>query len=174
MQKISSKQLVACAMLACIGGVLSGPLSFYFMTWKISLGSIPVMLAGILFGPLLGGMTGFASDVINFAMAPRGGYNPLFGLTCALMGVIAGFVYRHKNSELKPSLVKTTVTAASTQLVCSFFLNSTIMVLMYGATPALFITKIVYNLVMIPVNTAILHGVLTSVIITRLKLNKAS
>lgn len=173
MQKISTKHLVSCAVLACIGGILSGPLSFYFMTWKISLGSVPVMLAGILFGPLMGGMTGFASDVINFAMAPRGAYNPLFGLTFALMGVIAGFVYRHKDTELKPSIPRTVITAGACQIICSFILNTTIMVLMYGATPALFLTKIVYNLTMIPVMSVILHVILTSVLMTKMKLNKA-
>lgn len=173
MRKISTKSLVSCAVLACVGGILSGPLSFYFMTWKISLGSVPVLLAGILFGPLMGGMTGFASDVINFAMAPRGAYNPLFGLTCALMGVIAGFVYRKKGDDLKPSIPRTVITASASQIVCSFILNTSIMVVMYGATPALFVTKILYNVAMIPVISTILHVVLSSVLITRLKLNKA-
>lgn len=173
MQKINTKQLVACAVLACIGGILSGPLSFYFMTWKISLGSIAVMLAGILFGPLLGGMTGFASDVINFALAPRGAYNPLFGLTFALMGVIAGYVYRHKDDEIIPSIPRTAITAGACQIICSFLLNTSIMVFMYGATPALFVTKIVYNVTMIFVSAAVLHIILTSVIVTRMKLNKA-
>lgn len=168
MQKISTKQMVLCAILACIGGILSGPLSFYFFTWKISLGSIPVMLAGILFGPVLGGMTGFASDFINFALAPRGGYNPIFGLTMAIMGIIAGLVYRRKDKELVPSLTKTAITAASSQLICSFLLNATIMVLLYGASPAIYLTRITYNLVMIPVNTVVLQLLLSPKLITRL------
>ncbi|MBQ9624906.1 MAG: folate family ECF transporter S component [Clostridia bacterium] len=173
MQKLTTKQMIFCAVLACVGGVLSGPLSFHFMTWKISFGNIPVMLAGIVFGPIAGGLTGFVSDFINWLLKPTGAYNPLFGIVAALVGIISGLVYKHKDNELQPNLMKTLVTAGITQIICSFILNTLIMVLVYGATPALFITKLVYNIVMIPVMAAVLHGVLTSVLLARIKLNKA-
>ncbi len=154
MQKISTKKLVVCALLACVSGLLSGPLSFYFGTFKISFGAVPVMLCGIMFGPLLGGMTGFSADVINFALAPRGAYNPLFGITFALFGVISAIVYgKQKKLSLKNLLLTTT----TTQLICSLLLNTAVLVVFFGATPALFITRLALNLIMIPLNAIALQ-----------------
>lgn len=167
MQKISTKQMVLCAILACIGGILTGPLSFYFGTWKISFGSVFVILSGILCGPLLGGITGFTADFIGFMLSPKGAYNPLFSIVVALIGVIAGIVYRRKEG-LERSLVKTIITAASSQMICSLLLNTTIMVVLYGASPALYITKLALNLIMIPVNVAILQMLLSPKVLTRL------
>lgn len=161
MKKINTKQLVTCALLSAVGGLLTGPLSFYFGSWKISFASIPVMIAGIMFGPLLGGLTGFTADLIGFFLAPRGAYNPLFSISFALFGIIAGLVY--KNSD-KPTIGKLLVTTVSTQFICSLILNSLIMVYCYGVTKAIFITKFAYNAVMVPINAVVLQILLKSVV----------
>lgn len=161
MQKNQTKQLVICALLAGISALLSGPLSFYFGSWKISLGTLPIMLAGILYGPVYGGVTGGVGDIANVLLSPKGAYNPIFTVTAVIAGVLSGVLYRKKPKEAR--ILNLLPVTASTQLVCSFFLNSLWMVIFYGATPMVFATKLLYNLVMIPVNTVLLLTILTLV-----------
>ncbi len=59
---------------------------------RIGLGSLPNIMAGMLMGPLYGGISGAAADVIGFMLSPIGGYMPHFTLTSALMGTLPGLV----------------------------------------------------------------------------------
>jgi len=40
---------------------------------RISFGEIPIMLSGILFGPVAGAVTGVAADLIGYAINSHGG-----------------------------------------------------------------------------------------------------
>jgi ECF transporter S component (folate family) len=59
---------------------------------RIGLGSLPNIMAGMLMGPLYGGISGAAADVIGFMLSPMGGYMPHFTLTSALMGALPGLI----------------------------------------------------------------------------------
>ena len=50
---------------------------------------MPVILAGMLFGPLPGAMVGFASDFVGCLFSPFG-YNPLLSLPPILYGLFGG------------------------------------------------------------------------------------
>lgn len=61
---------------------------------RISFGSIPIYTAGILFGPLIGALTGIAADLLGFIINPIGGaYFPGFTLSAAIRGAIPGMIY---------------------------------------------------------------------------------
>lgn len=70
---------------------------------RIGFGGLPIIMSGILFGPLVGGVVGIVSDLIGFLMNPMGGtYFPGFTISAALTGIIPGLIYnwigKHKQS----------------------------------------------------------------------------
>ncbi|MDR2358019.1 MAG: folate family ECF transporter S component [Oscillospiraceae bacterium] len=58
---------------------------------RMSVGNMPIVLAGILFGPVGGALAGFAADVIG-ASVQGYGFNPLLIPTPILMGLIPGLL----------------------------------------------------------------------------------
>ena len=70
---------------------------------RIGLGKFPVVLGGILFGPLAGGLIGGFSDLLGYIINPIGAYMPHFTLTSALTGIIPVVVLRllKKTEEIK-------------------------------------------------------------------------
>lgn len=72
------KAMVTCALLTAISVVLA---RFLIPTpnevTRFSLEAVPIFLAGMLFGPLPGALTGFAADFIGCLFSPYG-YNPIF------------------------------------------------------------------------------------------------
>jgi len=135
MKNFNTRTTIIMALLAALGAVFSAFLSVELnftgvKTVEISLTPLPVMLAGVFFGPLAGGIVGFAADTAGFFMGMQmGAYNPAFSLTMALFGVIAGLFYlRGKNN----TIWKATLTALTAQAVCSVVLNTLLVWLFYG------------------------------------------
>ncbi len=67
---------------------------------RYSIEAIPIFLSGLLFGPLAGGLVGFAADFIGCLFSPFG-YNPIFCVPPILYGVFggifSGLLKRHFN-----------------------------------------------------------------------------
>ncbi|MGE5495636.1 MAG: folate family ECF transporter S component [Burkholderiales bacterium] len=129
------RTLIVLALLAALGAVFSAFLSVEITpagvkTIEVSLTPVPVMLAGIFFGPLAGGLVGFVADFAGFFMNTQGqAYNPVFSLTMALFGVIAALFYLRSQ---KNSIWKVTGAALSAQVVCSVVLNTLLINIFYG------------------------------------------
>lgn len=91
--KISTKSLVCCALLAAVSVVMARLLCFATpdgIRW--SLDKFPLFLAGLFFGPVLGGLTGFTADFLGSIM--QFGFNPLLCPPAILYGVFGGLL-RH-------------------------------------------------------------------------------
>ena len=56
---------------------------------RYSIEAVPIFLSGLMFGPLAGGLVGFAADFIGCLFSPFG-YNPIFCIPPILYGVFAG------------------------------------------------------------------------------------
>lgn len=121
------RTLIVMALLASLGAVFSavGSIEIPYGGVKIveiSLTPIPVMLAGILFGPLAGGLVGFVADTAGFFMGVQhSAYNPIFSVTMALFGVIAGVFYLRNKKNNVWKAIGASVTG---QIVCSITLNT--------------------------------------------------
>ena len=86
---ITIRAIAFCAMLAAISIVMARLLSFSTpggVRW--SLDKFPLFLAGMLFGPVMGALTGFAADFIGSLM--QYGFNPLLCLPAILYGLFGG------------------------------------------------------------------------------------
>lgn len=93
--RIATRTLAFCALLAALSVVLARlivPMPNAFTRFSIE--AVPIFLAGLLFGPLAGGMVGFSADMVGCLFSGYG-YNPLFCVPPILYGVVAGlFRYR--------------------------------------------------------------------------------
>ncbi len=90
--RFTTKTLAYCALMVALNVAAGRLLSFMpDANTRISLGigSMLTFLSGVFFGPVAGGMVGFASDFIN-AMFTGFGYNPIFCLPPILYGVVGG------------------------------------------------------------------------------------
>ncbi|MBQ1223097.1 MAG: folate family ECF transporter S component, partial [Oscillospiraceae bacterium] len=98
--KITTKVLVYSAVLAALSVVLARLVSLIpSESSRFSIESIPIYLAGAFFGPLVGGLVGFISDLIGCLFSPFG-YNPAFCIPAILYGVFGGiFRFRLAKSE---------------------------------------------------------------------------
>jgi len=86
---ITTRNLAYCALLAAISIVLARWLSYSpFGSVRWSLDKFPLFLAGMLFGPLAGGMTGFVADATGSMM--QYGFNPILCPPAILYGVFGG------------------------------------------------------------------------------------
>lgn len=98
-KRFTTRVLVACGLLASISIVLTRVFSYTIPlaglpALRIGFGDIPVIISGILFGPIAGGLTGGVSDTLGFMLNPMGGpYIPGLTITAILRGVIPGLIY---------------------------------------------------------------------------------
>lgn len=90
-------------------------LSFQTPIIRIGFGFIPIAFSAILFGPVVGGLTGAISDVIGMLIFPAGAYFPGFTLSAFLGGVIYG-LFLHKKQV-------TVINVALSVLVITLFVD---------------------------------------------------
>ncbi|TDX59123.1 folate family ECF transporter S component [Orenia marismortui] len=89
--KFSVKRIVYLALLVSLGVMLK----FFKITIPylgLSFTGFPMILAGVLFGPIAGGIVGGITDILGFILRPTGIFMPYFTLTAILTGLIPGFI----------------------------------------------------------------------------------
>lgn len=127
MQKNSSKTywnvktLVFMALLVAMHLVLTRVLVIELGAYRISVGSVCTILAGVWLGPVAGGVCGLAADLIGCFMK---GYavNPFITIAAILWGVIPGlakplYVNRKKVGKTVGLVVSIFITAILSSLV---------------------------------------------------------
>ena len=86
---MTTRTMACCAMLIAVQVILARAVPMLAPDSRVSLEAIPIVLSGILFGPLAGGMVGFSADFVGSLFSGYG-YNPLFCLPPILYGVFGG------------------------------------------------------------------------------------
>ena len=93
---ISLKMLVIAAMLTAIGvviGIICKTFLDFGGIFRITFENLPIILSGILFGPIVGGVVGVSTDLISYFMSAQV-YPPNLIVTagaCAI-GLISGLI----------------------------------------------------------------------------------
>ena len=96
--------LTVCALLTALSVVLARVLTLIpAETTRISLEAVPIVLSGLLFGPIPGAVVGFAADLIGCLFSPFG-YNPIFCVPPILYGLLAGVVRMALGANLDVNL----------------------------------------------------------------------
>lgn len=93
-RSLSTRALAYCALLSAISVVLARMvIPMPNATTRFSIEAVPIFIAGMLFGPMAGGIVGFSADLIGCLFSGYG-YNPIFCVPPILYGV-AGGIFRH-------------------------------------------------------------------------------
>lgn len=147
------KVLTAAGMLLAIAVILSFfkiPITDVF---EIRFANIPVAVAGMLFGPGVGGVIGALSDLLGYVVRPTGPYFPGFTISSALSGIIFGLIL----GRGKTTLTRIIVACALYTVVVAVFLNTLWLSLLYG-TPfwGLLVVRLPKELVMLAVHVLLL------------------
>lgn len=155
----STKKIIYISLFISLSIVLTRMFSFYALpTVRVGFGNVPIMLSGILLGPMSGAVTGGLSDLVGMLIFPSGGpYFPGFTLSKMVLGAIPGFMARRSKgsgpvrmalavvvAEIVSSLVLDTIWL-------SIYYNKGIMVLL----PPRIITRIFVTAAEIPLVLAI-------------------
>lgn len=95
--KISTNRIAYLAFLTALTVILTRILSIRIPVAgvegvRIGFGALPIIFAGVAFGPLAGGIVGALGDLIGYFINPMGAYMPHFTLTSFLTGFIPGFI----------------------------------------------------------------------------------
>ncbi|MEA4939627.1 MAG: folate family ECF transporter S component [Christensenella sp.] len=110
MKHITPKRLSLMAMLIALQIVLSKFLMLQLTgSIRLSIDSVPILLSGIWFGPLAGGIVGLLSDLLGTLLFPTAGmYYPPLTAAFVLIGVCAGFlakIVKSNNGLLRAALI---------------------------------------------------------------------
>ena len=98
---------------------------------RIGLGKLPIILGGIMFGPLAGGLIGAFSDLLGYFVNPIGVYMPHFTLTSALAGIIpATILVLMKKNE--PNIFDLGIAITAGQVITSIILIPYFLNILFG------------------------------------------
>lgn len=133
MRKITftTKQIAYLAILVAISVVLNmvGIILPGYST-KLSFTYIPCFVAGIFMGPLAGLLVGFLGDVLGFLIKSDGlAWMPLITVASSLMGLIPGIICKYLKVN---AYIKIAVSLAVVFVVCSVFINTYALFLLYS------------------------------------------
>ena len=99
----STKMLATLGILLAMDIVLTRFLSINAWNIRVGFGFVPVVISGMLFGPLPTLVVAALADFLGAILFPTGPYFPGFTLTAALTGLTFGF-FLHKNPGVRNSV----------------------------------------------------------------------
>ncbi len=90
-----TKVLTTAALLAALSaviGIICKNLFTFNIYYRLTFENAPIILAGLLYGPLVGAMVGVCADAVSCLMSSNPALNPIISLGAAAVGAIAGAV----------------------------------------------------------------------------------
>ncbi len=126
--------LILTAILSSVSVVLGRFFSYNVQDFSIGLAFLPIMVCGMLAGPLWGGICGALSDLVGALLFPFGAYFPGFTAVAFLMGALYGLIgIADRKSKKRLSFFAVTLGAVFiSEFVGSLLLNSLWLSVMYG------------------------------------------
>lgn len=166
-KSINVQNLVKGAFLAAISIVLTRFLSFvYLEIIRIGFGNLPIILSGLLFGPLVGGITGAAADLIGVLINPMGVPHLGFTLTSVLEGVIPGllsiyFLKHYKKPGSPFTFWRVLLTVFIVVMGSSLILNTIWLSQLYGNPFSIVIKpRIIAALIVLPIHSFLIYTII--------------
>jgi len=134
--KISSHQITTMGLFIALSILLTRMASLRVAIGdvegiRIGLGRLPIILGGIIFGPLAGGLIGAFSDLLGYFINPIGAYMPHFTLTSALTGVIPATILILMRKD-EPNVFDLGLAITMGQLVTSIMLIPYFLHILFG------------------------------------------
>ena len=116
------RTLAVAAFLAALSIVCGKYLAFPVGTvMRFSFENLPIILAGMLFGPAIGVMTAVVADLLGCVMV---GYaiNPVVTIGAACIGLVSGVIYRMLKKH--SSILKIAVSVLSAHIIGSVLIKT--------------------------------------------------
>lgn len=163
MQKTQPLTALACsALLIALDIILTRFLAINTQFLRISLGMIPVAMAGMTFGPLWGGLTGAVGDILGMLIFPSGAYFPGFTLTAALTGIVYAILVYKKDTNI---LLRICIASVIVCICLNLVLDTLWLDILYGSGFLVILPpRIVKCILNIPIYSLLLHFIWTKVL----------
>lgn len=164
---MDTKVLVKASFLTAISIVLTRFL-YYFVPLaggvpaiRLSIGEVPIMMSGMLFGPVVGGITGLAADLIGVMVNAQGTIHPGFMLSSLLWGLIPGLIFiifrKKKKYDAIYSVLNISVTVVICFIIISLALNTLWLSNLYKISYMLLLPgRVIVSFIMVPVQSIII------------------
>lgn len=148
------RSLVVAAMLIAAAVVLSFFSIQITQYVRIGFTTVANQLSALMFGPVVGSLGAALVDLIGYLIKPTGPFFPGFTISGLISGCIYGFMYYKKPLSIKRVFIAEAIVA----IVVNLCLNTYWLSLLYGdAYMVLFPTRIVKQMIMVPVDTAVFY-----------------
>ena len=137
----STRVLVACAVFIAMSIAFGKLLAFNLgSSIRISFENPPVLMAGILFGPLAGAAVGAGADIIGCIMV---GYsiNPVITAACAGIGAVSGLMYRYVMKD-RSQIIRLAFSVGTAHIICSMIIKSIGLYLWYHTQLQILVLRI--------------------------------
>lgn len=155
----STKVLVLAALLIAISVVGKSLRVDIFSVIRISAETLPILMAGIFFGPFIGAAVGAGADLIGClvtGMTPA----PMITLGAAATGFMAGLVYNNVfKNKLLPRIALSVIIA---RLVGSVLITTTSLYFLFPAMRPQLIWRPVTSLVMAVIEISIIYMLMSN------------
>ncbi len=120
---------------------------------EISFAFLAYAVAGILYGPIIAGMIGGISDILQYIVRPSGPFFPGFTLNAILSGFIFGlFLYKKKITVKRVAFAVLIEGIVVTLLLTPIWLS-----ILYGAK-IFALPRIIKFIIMFPLRVALIYG----------------
>lgn len=167
----SVRSMTLCAMLIAVSILLTRFVSPQFGdSFRLSFGTIPIMLAGIVCGPIYGFTVGILADFLGCFVNLMGGSTIIWGITlCSgLLGVVPVLLYDRLFKQKKVWMLA--VSTILSELIVSGVLKSYFLMDLYGGTYWIwFIPKTINALIMGTVEFIVLKAIIDLLIKRKIK-----
>lgn len=155
----STKVLVIAALLIAIGIVGKSLRIDFFSVIRISAETLPVLMAGIFFGPFIGAAVGAGADLIGCLVSGMTPF-PLITVGAAATGFMAGLSYNHVFRS-KP-LPRVACAVGIARLVGSLMINTTGLYILLPAMRPQLIWRPVTNIIMAVIETSLIYMLMSN------------
>ena len=147
--------LVMTALFIALGMVLSELFSIQVtQDIKVGVSFVATQMTATLFGPVVGGLMGGASDILKFIMKPTGGFSILWTLNAIVGPILYGMMLYKK----KISLWRVLMSKAVVALVVNLGMSCTWSMILYGkALTVILPTKVIQQLIQVPIQSIIFY-----------------
>ena len=127
---------------------------------RVGFSNLPNQVAAYLFGPAVGAIFGGVLDVLKWILKPTGPFYPGFTISAIVGGLIYGsFLYKRK-----PTLLRVFLAQLCVKVFVNVGLNTIWLMQLYDyAVKVILPERVLSNLIMLPIDTAILYGLLKAI-----------
>lgn len=145
-----------------IMGAVSVVLGYYTIAIgdfiKIGFSGLPNQIICHLFGPAVAGIFAGLMDIVKYLIKPTGAFFPGFTVSAVLGALIYGFAFWNQKITLLRVFLATLITALVVNVCC----NTLWLSILYGkGFLALLPTRILKQVIMVPIDSVITYLVLT-------------